>query len=368
MSITAEALQPSLALDAKLGIVDCDIHPSFKTARDLDPFLSSRWRQYVQEYGYFVCGPYASRGTYPRFTPNTARRDAWPPGGGAPGSDVGFIREQLLDPYNISYGVLEPLLNGNIARNLDAAAALCTAMNDWQAACFVDPEPRLRASILVPQDDAEASVREIERRVGDRRFAQVQLGSKTSEPLGRRRYWPIFAAAQANGLSIGLHIGGTQSNAPSASGWPQFYIEDHHVLVHSMQNQAISLILEGVLEAFPRLKIVLIEGGFAWAPSLAWRLDAHWAKMRAEVPQVKRPPSEYMRSNIWFATQPIEEPEDPEDLRQTFEWIGWDRMVYSSDYPHWDFDDPRYAFRIKLAPEQERKILRDNAMAVYGFR
>ena len=61
----------------------------------------------------------------------------------------------------------------------------------------------------------------------------------------------IFAAAQANGLSIGLHIGGTQNSAPSASGWPQFYIEDHHMLVHSMQNQAASLILEGVFEAFP---------------------------------------------------------------------------------------------------------------------
>src|SRR5437764_1181007 len=86
-----------------------------------------------------------------------------------------------------------------------------------------------------------ASVKEIEKRAGDWRFAQIQLGSKTSEPLGRRRYWPIFAAAQANDLSIGLHIGGTQSSAPSPSGWPQFYIEDHHVLVHSMQNQAATL-------------------------------------------------------------------------------------------------------------------------------
>ena len=101
------------------------------------------------------------------------------------------------------------------------------------------------------------------------------------------------------------------------------------MLVHSMQNQAASLILEGVFEAFPNLKVCLIEGGFAWVPSLGWRLDAHWAKMRDEVPQVKRPPSEYMRTNLWFATQPVEEPENPDDLRQVFEWIGWDRMMYS---------------------------------------
>ena len=182
----------------------------------LNQYLSERWRKHLAEYGKFNCGIYADRGTYPRFSPNTSRRDSWPPGGGPPGSDVDFMREQLLDAYNIAYGVLEPLLGGNTSRNLDEAAALCTAMNDWQAHEFVDPEPRLRASILVPQDDPAASVKEIEKRAGDWRFAQIQLGSKTSEPLGRRRYWPIFAAAQANNLSIGLHIGGTQNSAPSA--------------------------------------------------------------------------------------------------------------------------------------------------------
>ena len=138
------------------------------------------------------------------------------------------------------------------------------------------------------------------------------------------------------------------------------------MLVHSMQNQAASLILEGVFEAFPGLKIVLIEGGFAWGPNLAWRLDNHWKKMRDEAP-LKRLPSEYLRSNIWFATQPMEEPENPEDLRQVFDWIGWDRIVYSSDYPHWDYDDPRQAFRIRFSEQEERMILRDNAMAVYHF-
>ncbi len=175
----------------------------------LDRYLSERWRRHLAQYGKFNCGPYAERGTYPRFQPFLSRRDAFPPNGGAPGSDVGFIREQLLDRYNIAYGVLEPLLGGNTSRNLDEAAALCSAMNDWQAYEFTDPEPRLRASILVPQDDPAAAVKEIEKRAGDWRFAQIQLGSKTSEPVGRRRYWPIFAAAQAHGLSIGLHVGGT---------------------------------------------------------------------------------------------------------------------------------------------------------------
>ena len=178
----------------------------------------------------------------------------------------------------------------------------------------------------------------------------------------------VESAAQAHGLSIGLHVGGTFASAPSAGGWPQFYIEEHHSLVHTMQNQVASLILEGVFEAFPKLKVVMIEGGVAWVPTLGWRLDAHWAKMRDEVPQVKRPPSEYMRTNIWYATQPVEEPEQPDDLRQVFEWIGWDRMVYSSDYPHWDFDDPHLAFRFQMTEDEKRMLYRDNALSVYNFR
>jgi hypothetical protein len=353
---------------AGLAIIDCDIHPYMKSKSDLDPYLSARWRKHLAEYGKFNVGIYADRGTYPRFAPNTCRRDAWPPGGGLPGSDVPFLRAQFLDPYNIQFGVLEPLLGANTSRNLDLAAALCTAMNDWQAHDFVDQEPRLRASILIPQDDPAAAVREIHKRADDWRFAQIQLGSKTTEPVGHRRYWPIFEAAVETGFSIGLHIGGTQASPPSASGWPQFYIEDHQVLSHSMQNQAISLVLEGVLERFPKLKIVLIEGGFAWVPSLGWRLDKLWEKMRDEVPHLKHPPSWYLRNRLWYATQPMEEPERPDDLRQVFEWIGWDRMVYSSDYPHWDFDDPHLAFPFQMTHAEKRKVLRDNALGIYHFR
>ena len=129
------------------------------------------------------------------------------------------MREQHLEGNNVAFGVLEPLLNANIARNHEAAAAFCTAMNEWQKQAFYVPEPRLRASVLVPQDDPEEAVKEIEARAGDPAFAQIQLGSKTSEPLGRKRYWKIFAAAQANGFSIGLHIGGRRiMRRPPAAG------------------------------------------------------------------------------------------------------------------------------------------------------
>ncbi len=324
--------------------------------------------KYLSEYDKFVCGPYAARGTYPRFSPNTCRRDAWPPGGGLPGSDVDFMREQHLDANNIAFGVLEPLLNANIARNHDAAAAFCTAMNEWQKQAFYVPEPRLRASILVPQDDAEAAVKEIEAAPAIRPSRRSSSARRPREPLGRKRYWPIFAAAQANNLSIGLHIGGTQSSAPVGRRLA--------AVLHRGSPHAGALDAEpggepdpgGRVRALPepegrddrgRVRVGADAGVAAGQP-----LEEDARRGAA----LKRPPSEYMRSNIWFATQPVEEPENPEDLRQVFEWIGWDRIVYSSDYPHWDYDDPRQAWRIKLTPQEERVILRDNALQVYNFR
>ena len=79
-------------VSSRLGIIDCDIHP-YPKAGALNKYLSERWRNHVFQYGKFNCGPYADRGTYPRFSPNTSRRDSWPPNGGSPGSDVDFIRD-----------------------------------------------------------------------------------------------------------------------------------------------------------------------------------------------------------------------------------------------------------------------------------
>jgi predicted TIM-barrel fold metal-dependent hydrolase len=353
--------------DAKtrLRIIDSDIHPALRTPRDLDPYLSERWRKHIAEYGKISHRGYALRNMYPRFMPNTARRDAWPPDGGPPGSDLDFMRQQHLDAHDIEFGILEPLMESNLVRNLELSAALCSAINDWQLETLTDKEPRLRSSIQIPFEDPKAAVAEIDRRAPDTPFAQIQLTSSSNEPIGRPRYWPIFEAAAHYNLPIGMHVGGENAHAPSSSGWPSFYVEDHHRLVHTMQTQATSMVLEGVFERFPSVKVIVIEGGFAWLPTLAWRLDAHWRKMRSEVPHLKRPPSEYMRSNLLVSTQPMEEPSDPAHLRKTLEWIGFDRLVLATDYPHWDFDDPRHAFKCELSEAERHQIFRGNGEAIY---
>jgi uncharacterized protein len=354
------------AKDVKLHVIDCDIHPTMTSLSDLNPWLTKRWQQHIVTYGEFVRQGLSKTLSHPRMQPAVARADAWPPDGGLPGSHLPFMQAQHLDPNGVDYGVLQPLRpNGNSQRNLDFGAALSSAVNEWQLAVWTGKDKRLKGSIAVTQEWPEAAVKEIERRAGNRDFIQVSLPPRADEPLGRRRYWPIYRAAMEHGLPIGLHVSGVNGHTSTASGSPSYYIEEHHNNVQSMQGLVTSLVVEGVFEEFKDLKVVLIEGGFAWVPALAWRLDKHWAKMRDEVPHLKRPPSEYIREHIWCTTQPIEEPENPEHLVDLIDWIGWDRLLFSTDYPHWDFDDPHTVFKVKLSEAQKRQLFRGNAEKLY---
>lgn len=364
---TARAAAPRAS---RTPLVDCDIHPRLAKPEDLRPFLSERWWQHHVTYGRRVRHGFVKGHPYPKAHPvDGMRRDAFPPGGAMPGSDLDFMRAQYLDPAGVTHGVMNVLSpTGAGESNPGYAAALAAAINDWQLA-FARAEKRLHPSICVPYEDPAASAAEIARRAAEPRFCQVLLLSRTAEALGRRRYWPIYAAAEEAGLPVGIHVFGYSGHAATATGWPSFYIEEMAEHGTSCSALLASFVFEGVFERFPRLKLVLIEAGFAWLPALAWRLDRAWARNRAELPHVTRPPSELLRRHVWVTTQPMEEPDPPrlEHLIETLDWIGHERVMFASDYPHWDFDDPDRALPQALDPALRAAIRHRNAAAVYRF-
>ncbi len=351
----------------RAAIIDCDIHPAPASEAALDPYLPARWRELRHQFGLRI----PQGGYYPKMNPNAARLDAWPPTGGPPGSDLAFLREQLLDAWDIEYGILNPLAEAVKLPNVAFGSGIARALNDWQVAEWLDPEPRLRASVVVAYEDAVAAAAEIDRCARDPRFVQVLLLVRTLEPLGHRRYWPIYEAAARHDLPIGIHFGGQAGHPVTGCGWPSFYLEDHVGMAQAFQAQLISLVCEGVFEHFPTLKLVLIEGGFAWLPALMWRLDRAWAKLRAEVPDLRRPPSEYIRAHCWLTTQPMEEPTGyPQAVAAQFHQLldqlaMPDRLLFATDYPHWDFDAPDGALPVRLAPDLERAVLAENARRFY---
>ncbi|MFT8247226.1 amidohydrolase family protein [Roseomonas sp. BN140053] len=368
IEVPAAVREPAAARASSLGLIDCDIHPKVRSLADIRPWLADRWWQHLQTYGQRPRHGFAKGYPFPKSQPAAARRDSWPPNGGPPASDIDFMRAQLLDHYGVEWGIMNPLSpTGQGDQNDELSAAMAFAINEWQVECMVRPEPRLRASVVVPYEDGAASAAEIRRRAGDSRFAQVLMMSRTAEPTGKRRYWPIFEAAAEAGLPLGIHVFGYSGWAMTSGGWSSYYIEEMTEHATSCQALVTSLIMEGVFERFPKLRVVLIESGFGWLPALGWRLDRNWKRMRDEVPMLKRAPSEYLKEHIWVTTQPMEEPERPEHLADALEWVGWDRLMFASDYPHWDFDDPRLTLPAWISPERRRAILSGNARTLYGL-
>lgn len=133
------------------------------------------------------------------------------------------------------------------------------------------------------------------------------------------------------------------------------------------QSQLLSLIVEGVFDRFPTLRVAMIEGGFTWLPSFMWRFDKEWKGLRREVPWVRRPPSEYVRAHVRFTTQPLDAPPDAAHFLQILDQIGSDDLLmFATDYPHWHFDTPEEALPPGALPERvKRKILSENAGAFY---
>ena len=361
-------LRPQAKSHVKAAIADADIHPVLPDIRDLYPHLSGHWRMYLETYGTSQRQAHQNGvNPYPKAQPNAARRDAWPPNGGAPGTDLAFLREQHLDAHNIVLGIVNPLTpSGQGLSNPGLSTAMCHATNEWQIHALVTPEPRLRASIVVNYEDPEAAAAEIDRYAGNQAFAQILLLSRTGELLGKRRYRPIFAAAVRARLPVAVHAFGYSGHPITSAGWPSYYIEEMTGHAQCAQSQLASMVLEGVFEDLPELKLIIVESGFAWLPALAWRLDRAWHRLRSETPHLRHPPSHYLRRQVWLTTQPMEEPDPRENLRDTIEWIGWDRLLFATDYPHWDFDDPAHVLPFRVSESERHAFFIGNARKLFA--
>ncbi len=356
---------PQTANVSKLATADGDIHPGRNGNGDLAPYLPKRWQEHYATFGARLRQAYQGGPAYPKGQPQASRRDAWPPNG-RPGSDLNFLRAQLLDANNTQLGILNATgENGQSFQNREFGNAVCHAMNEWLIAEWLSPEPRLKGSIVVPFEDTEAAIAELERYAGDSRFAQVLMLNRTAEPPGQKRYWKFYEAAAAAGLPIGVHAFGFGGWPVSGSGWPSFYIEDMVGHAQSCQSFLTSMLIEGVFDRLPDFKLVLIESGFGWVPSLGWRLDRLWRRLKVETPHLHRAPSEAMRQQVWWTTQPMEEPQPREHLLDVLDWIGWDRLLFATDYPHWDYDDPALALPLPVPEEKRRKFFLENALALY---
>ena len=341
-------------------IIDTDVHEMIGNPLDFLKYVEEPWASRLHPDNWMgISIPYS----WPT-TGGLARPDAIPDTGHRAGSDYGLMRRQHLDAYPIKHAVLTGLLYpGEFKVQPDFAAGLARAYNNWLIGEWLSKDDRFLGSVCVAAQNPAAAVEEIDRIGSDPRIVQVMLPVISHDQFGREYYHPIYEAAMRHDLAVGFHQG---AYVETAAGLPPYYIEWHTAIPQAWQCQLISLIAHGVFEKFPGLRVAMIESSWTWLPHLMWHYDHNYRSLRREVPWVKRLPSEYIRENVRFTTQPSEFTENPAHLYQMFEMVGSDEfLMYSSDYPHWDSDVPDRSLPASFPPDVVSKIMYDNAASFY---
>lgn len=350
-------------------VVDCDVHP-YPRKGVLHEFLDPAFVK-VQR----LRGTGANNGVFydaPDFNHARAMRvDSFPDDGEFACTDPDMAFRQLVLDSGSDLVILGPTSGGG-GDTPEEVTAMAAATNKWQDAVWLDRignwHGRFYGSICANISEPERAAREIEAWAGHDRYKQILIHAEPRPSWGDPKYDPVWAAAVAHNIPVACHLGRGQHNLLPMSP-VGFMTYNHDFMVsYSMlaANQIMSLIFDGVFDRFPTLQILLIEHAYSWILPLMWRMDAiHEA--RGNELGLRRKPSEYVKDNIWFTTQPLDYPEDKLELTNALEWMEADKLLlFSSDYPHWTFDEPRWL--AKHVPERMRDaVMFDNAIRLFDL-
>lgn len=343
-------------------LIDCDIHNELPSLAALHPYLPDHWIDYVTNSAFSA----PDVNDYPKGLAFGARPDFHRADGTRAGTRLDLVQQDVLDRWSISVGILNCTYWVQSVHDEYLAAALATAINQWQVEHWLEPESRLRASIVVPSQNPVAAAAEIERWADHPGFVQILLPVRAQALYGNRRYDPIFEAATRHELVVGIHAGGASGLPPTPAGWPATYIEEVAGIAQIFQSQVINLIAEGAFDRYPALRITLLESGFTWLPSLMWRIDKEWKGLRSDTPWVRKLPSAYMQEHLRFTTQPLDASPDLQQFAESIAQLdSQELLLFATDYPHWRFDTPDQAFPLALPPDQTARIRYANALSWY---
>jgi uncharacterized protein len=253
------------------------------------------------------------------------------------------------------------------------AAAIARAYNTWLADfCRQDPSRLLGVAMLPLQDPALAAA--------EAAWCAEELGFRAAfarpNPVGGRNfddpaYDPLWEVMSSHGMALGIHEGGFP-RLPQVVKGRLTHPEQVHICTHPMEQMiaVVSIVYGGVLERFPGLRVAFLEAGCGWVPFWLHRMDEHWensvSRDYGQRRGLEMAPSEYFRRQCYVSAESSEYM-----LAQVIELIGDDRIVFSTDYPHPDSPWPHAVEEFLSLPgvsdDSKRKILFDNALALYGM-
>src|ERR1700752_1434248 len=282
--------------------------------------------------------------------------------------DVGMTLE-WMDAMGVDYSCLfpTPMLFLGLHPQVEVEVAMCRAYNRWLCERILAIEPRIVSMLYLPFNDPDAAYRTV-KDFGDKKgVVGFMVTSPRYKPVHDNAYVKTYALLEEIGKPISFH---------AAYNWndQSLALTNRFIGVHALGFMWFNMVhmtnwvVNGLPERFPKLKVMRIESGLTWAYSLMQRLDHSYKMRTSDCPSLKRKPSEYMRE-MYYSSQPMEIPDDLSILEATFKMINAEtQLVWSSDYPHWDFDLPGAIYDLPFLKEQaKRNILGANAAKLFGL-
>lgn len=278
---------------------------------------------------------------------------------------------QGMDMEGVDIAVLFPTMGlALIARDgMDPllSEALCKAYNNWvHDFCQHSPD-ELKFAAMLPFQDVTLACKELDRCVTE----LGAVGSFMRPNLVNGRYWhsnywdPLYSLHEELDVAWGFHegTGAWYSHMNTLYGENRFY---RHVASHwiEMQQALIAMVIGGVFEFHPKLRVGFLEAQNSWVPGLLSRIEWDYPQYReTHAPYLSMTPKEYFRRNCWAAVEGSE----PE-IEATASLIGADRMCISTDYPHFDSNFPNVSSNLlrNVSKETAASIFNGGA-ALWGF-
>ncbi len=278
------------------------------------------------------------------------------------------IVKRVMEAIGIDYQVLfpTPMLNLGVHPQVEVEVELAKAYNQWLIEKVLAVDPSVKTMLYLPFNDPAASLEMIERFADKPGVVGFMVTSVRYRPVHDNVYMKVYRALEERDLPLGFHAGYIWQ------GERMFEQLNKFISVHALGFTFFNIIhltnwiINGMPERFPGLKVIWIESGLAWVPFLMQRLDHEYKMRPSEAPMLQKKPSEYMRE-FYYTSQPMEIPDDLDVLKTTFKMINAPtQLLYSSDYPHWDFDLPSTIYDLPfLSLEEKKQILGGNAKRLF---
>lgn len=344
-----------------MRVVDADAH-YLEEIGDISPYAEEPWKSRFESDRNLLPSSTGDRTVYGRIQRELTGYHDYK---GSPEEIPTIMQELGFDKINL---LSQKMLNfARIRGDDERMTVLANAFVDYMLDKVVDPAEGIYTMIPAPYTSPEETVDLIDRVGNENGIIGVCMVTAGPEPpLGNRRYDIVYEAAVDYDLPVNFHTGGAGLNEFYVRGYEKF-LETHTLgFLFSNMAQLTSLVVQGVPEKFPDLDVLFQESGLGWVPMMMHRLDTEYLKRPSEAPLLEKVPSEYMKE-FYYGTQPIEYPSQ-KFLEDTIRSIGADQVMYTSDYPHWDYDDPSAISDLSFLTDAEKqRILATNAEEVFGI-